>query len=135
MTVRNSDPETSHASAGASHNLAQKLRAKILELAQAAGPEGITSNEAERGIPGHKPNAISPRFAELVKRGQLVRVQTGKGKPTKHYPYGIPRFLTRYDAETKRPVLVHWVPQFAPGKKLPQGVTIKAMRGMARRSL
>ncbi|MGA8150897.1 MAG: hypothetical protein WB952_08105 [Terriglobales bacterium] len=101
--ARNSDPSTSHESARAVKELAAKLRARIVALASAAGQSGITISEAEDAIPEHKNASVSPRFAELVRRGYLVRVLRDDGKP-----------MTRFDTETKRSVIVHWLPEFAP---------------------
>ncbi len=114
MTVRNSDPQSSHDSAAQLGELAAKLRTKIVALARAVGAQGLTANEAERAIPEHKGHCVSPRFAELVERGDLVRVLTGYGKPTKRFPGGVPRYVTHFDRETRRDVILHWLPEFAP---------------------
>jgi hypothetical protein len=106
--------ETSYRSVAASAEVSGKLRALIVRLAREAGSTGITLSEAEQAIPDHKPSSITPRFTELVAVGQLVRVCIGAGKPTKQHPAGRPQFLTRYDEQTKRNVLIHWVPEFAP---------------------
>ena len=105
---------TSGESAKASQQTAARLREQILELAHAAQQEGITINEAERLIDDHKGHSISPRFAELVRLGLLVRVEIGRNLPTVKFPQGAPRYRTRYDAETRRNVIVHWSPEFAP---------------------
>ncbi len=105
MTVRNSDPNT---------ELASRLRARILALARAAGQRGITIGEAEQQIPEHKNASVSPRFAELVARGELIRLLVGYGKPTKRFPGGVPRYLARLDTETKRCVIIHFAPGFEP---------------------
>lgn len=103
--------------------LAAQLRTRILALAREAGRDGITANETEQGIPEHKSHSITPRFAELIKSGTLVRVRTGTGKPTTRFPAGRPLYATRFDTETKREVVIHWLPEFAPyGKKRPASV-------------
>jgi hypothetical protein len=119
MTVRNTDPETSYASAAAVGALAARLRARVLTIAHEARERGITINEASAAIPEHRAHSVSPRFAELVERGHLVRVLVGHGKNTKRFPCGIPRYMTRWDEQTKRDVIVHWLPEFAPTKKPP----------------
>jgi hypothetical protein len=117
MTVRNSDPATSHASAAVVGALAARLRARVLAIAGEAREIGITINETSAAIPEHRAHSVSPRFAELVERGHLVRVLVGHGKSTKRFPCGIPRYATRWDEQTKRNVIVHWLPEFAPSKK------------------
>jgi len=112
--VRNSDPATSHEAAEAVGPLAAKLRARIVALAQTVGKVGLTSNEAERQILDHKANSVSPRFAELVRSGHLVRVFVGNGKPTKRSPGGVARYAKRFDPQTKQNVQIHWRPEFAP---------------------
>jgi hypothetical protein len=97
-----------------SQQLAARLRGRILDLARTADKVGLTINEAERQIENHKGHSVSPRFAELVKQGYLVRVLVGHGPLTKRFARGSPRFFTRYDEETRRNVNVHWVPEFAP---------------------
>lgn len=114
MSVRNSDAVTSYESAATLGELAGKLRARIVQLARAAGRHGVTLSEAAAAIPEHKPASITPRFIELIERAQLVRVRVGTGKPTKRFPAGRPRYVTRFDEQTKRNVLVHWVPEVAP---------------------
>jgi hypothetical protein len=110
---------TSGESAKASQPLALRLREVIIDLARQAGPTGITINEGERLIPDHKGHSVSSRFSELVERGDLVRVFVGYGQPAKRFPKGVPRYVTRYDEETGRNVVVHWLPEFAP--KVVQG--------------
>lgn len=117
MTVRNTDPETSHESAAAVGALAARLRARVLTIAHEAREHGVTIAEASAAIPEHRAHAISPRFAELVERGHLVRVLVGHGMPTKRFPGGVPRYLTRWDEQTKRNVIVHWSPEFVPTGK------------------
>lgn len=112
--ARNSNPSTSHESAEAAQELAAKLRARIIDIARKAGRDGITISEAQQQISEHKTQSVSPRFAELVTRGALVRVLIDYGKPTKRFPGGVPRHVTRFDTETKRNVIVHWLPEFAP---------------------
>lgn len=131
--ARNSDPSTSHQSAEAVGALAAKLRTRVLALAREAGTLGLTINETEHLIPEHKYNAVSPRFAELIESGALVRQIIGIGKPTKRFPTGRPLYETRYDKQTNRRVLVHWLPEFAPAPKKPaQSATVlKAMRKRA----
>jgi hypothetical protein len=124
--ARNSDPTTSHESAAQAGELAAKLRDKILDLARQAGCDGLTSNEAERKIADYKANGVSPRFAELVKRCDLVRVP--RGYSTK----GRPVYATRFDAITERSVIVHWLPEFAPLKKAAQSVAVKGIKRRAR---
>lgn len=97
-----------------SAEVSSNLRQRILELAGQAGCDGITISEAERKIDDHKGHSISPRFSELVRKGALVRCLTGRGKPTRSSPLGVPCFITRYDQETRRHVTVHWLPEFAP---------------------
>jgi hypothetical protein len=108
MTVRNTDPETSYESAAQVDVLASKLRAAIVNLAREAGSVGITGNEAERLIPDHKNHSITPRFAELIARGELVRMLLGRSKK------GRPIYLKRYDTITKRDTIVNFAPEFAP---------------------
>jgi len=91
--------------------LAAKLRSRIIALAREAGYEGITINEAERGIAEHKNHSVSPRFAELVRKGLLVRVIIGQS------PKGRPIYQTRWDPYTQRDVCLHWLPEFAPSAK------------------
>jgi hypothetical protein len=117
MTVRNSDPATSHAPAAAVGALAARLCARVLAMAGEAREHGVTISEASAAIPEHRAHSISPRFAELVERGHLVRVLVGHGKSTKRLPGGIPRYATRWDEQTKRNVIIHWLPLFAPTKK------------------
>ena len=114
MNTRNFVQGTSSQSAAASAEVSGKLRARIVRLARAAGSKGISLSETVQAIPDHKLSSITPRFVELVKGKQLVRVFIGAGKPTKRYPAGRPIFLTRFDEQTKRNVLVQWVPEFAP---------------------
>jgi hypothetical protein len=116
MTVRHSDPASSHESAGKIDNLAAKLRARVLTIASEAREHGVTISEASAAIPEHRAHSISPRFAELVESGHLVRVLVGHGKPTKRFPCGVPRYMTRWDEQTKRNVIIHWVPEFTPIK-------------------
>jgi hypothetical protein len=117
MTVRNSDPATSHASAAAVGALAARLRARVLAIAGEAREHGVTISEVSAAIPEHRAHSISPRFAELVERGHLVRVLVRRGKSTKRFPGGVPRYTTRWDEQTKRNVIIHWLPEFAPIKK------------------
>jgi hypothetical protein len=105
---------TSGASARESQETAARLRQQILDLARKAQRRGLTINEAERFISNHKGHSISPRFAELVRLGLLVRVVIGLTRPTKRFPHGAERYMTRFDQETRRNVIVHWVPGFAP---------------------
>jgi len=105
---------SNHDEAGQVAELSAKLRARIIELARAAGRDGLTISEAAQEIPDHKNTSVSPRFSELVARGGLVRVLTGRGKPSKRAPWGIARYMTRLDPQTKRHVIIHWLPGFAP---------------------
>ena len=102
MTVRNSDPATSHASAAAVSALAARLRARVLTITGEAREHGVTISEASAAIPEHRAHSISPRFAELVERGHLLRVLVGHGKSTKRFPGGVPRYMTEF-APTKKP--------------------------------
>jgi hypothetical protein len=95
-----------------SEHLATRLRGRILDLARKAGREGLTINEAEDQIEDYKGRSISPRFSELVRKGDLVRIPFDDDQPTRHP--GVVRYMTRYDGETRRNVTVHWVPEFAP---------------------
>ena len=104
MTVRNSESTTQVG------ELAAKLRAQIIDLSRQAGAEGITSNEAERLIPVHKNNSISPRFAELIKRGGLVRVLLGYTEKKRAV------YAKRFDPVTRRHVVVNFLREFAPTK-------------------
>jgi hypothetical protein len=97
-----------------SEQLAGRLRSRIIDLARKAGRKGLTINEAERQIEDHKGHSVSPRFAELVKQGSLVRVLIDRGKPTRRFLAGVPRYVKRHDEMTQRDVTVHWVPEFAP---------------------
>lgn len=117
MTVRNTDPASSHESAAAVGALAARLRARVLDIAGEAGAHGVTISEASAAIPQHRPHSISPRFAELVECGYLVRVLVGHGTHTKRFPGGVPRYVTRWDEQTKRNVIVHWSPEFVPTGK------------------
>lgn len=101
-------------SANKSEELASRLRGRIIALARKAGENGLTINEAEREIEDHKGHSVSPRFAELIKRGHLIRLLIGYGPSTKHFPRGSPRYFTRYDEVTRRNVTVHWAPESAP---------------------
>jgi hypothetical protein len=112
--VRNSDPDSCHQSAKAIKERAGKLRARIIGLARAAGRNGVTISEVEQQIPEHKSQSVSPRFAELVSSGDLVRVLVGYSKPTKRSPGGIRSYLSRFDTQTKKNVTLHWSPKFAP---------------------
>jgi hypothetical protein len=125
MTVRNSD------AAAAVGALAAQLRARILDLAQDAGPTGLTSNEAERLITAHKANGVSPRFSELVRHGDLVRVLVGHGPGTKRFPGGVPRYVTRWDGRTERNVIVHWHPNFTPKQPVASAETEMSFRESA----
>jgi hypothetical protein len=112
--VRSSDPATSHQSAKAVKERAGKLRARIIGVARAARRNGVTISEVEEQIPEHKSQSVSPRFAELVSSGDLVRVLIGYGKPTKRSPGGVRSYLNRFDSQTKKNVTLHWTPEFAP---------------------
>lgn len=117
MTTQNKERlvcATSIESFERSQELAERLSDRILGLAREAGTEGLTIHEAEHRISDHRARGISPRFSELVRRRKLVRIITGYGPPTYRFPQGIPRYLTRYDEETHRSVVVHWLPEFAP---------------------
>ena len=105
---------TSGESIRQSERLVRGLCAQIVSIAWAAGPKGTTINEVGRQIQDHKEHSISPRFSELEKRGALVQVPVGRGRPTQRFPKGIPLYMTRYDEETGRNVNVYWVPEFAP---------------------
>lgn len=105
---------TSGESVNESQQTAARLRQQILEFARGAQGQGLTINQAERLIENHKGHSISPRFAELVRLGLLVRIITGVAQPTTRFPQGAPRYRTRYDDETRRNVIVHWLPEFAP---------------------
>jgi len=114
MTARNTDSSTSHQSAAKVGELAAKLRDRIKVVTHAAAHVGITISEATAQLPEYKPQSVSPRFAELVKSGVLVRVLLGHGKPAKRCPGGVPHYATRFDPETERNVAIHWLPEFAP---------------------
>ena len=105
--VRNSDPETGQESSAQVGEPAANC-IQILDLARDAGADGLSSNETERLIPAHKNNSVSPRFAELVKSGKLVRVRIGttkKGRAisTKHF-----------DPVTQRNVIVNFCLSLLP---------------------
>ena len=117
MSARNTDPETSHEAAEAFCEVAATVDCRIIALARAAGARGVTQSEVVDALPEYKPGSITPRFARLVRRGLLVRVCIGTSKPTKHCPFGRPRYVTRVDKTTRCRVLVHWVPEFAPAPK------------------
>ena len=68
---------TSGTSVVQSQNLAISIRQQILLLARQSGSLGITINEAERLIKCHKGHSISPRFAELIKRGDRTTCPPG----------------------------------------------------------
>jgi hypothetical protein len=103
---------TSGESAKESEVVACRLRVRILALALRAGANGLTISEAERLIDDHKGHSVSPRFAELVRIGALVRVPIEPGRPTKRFPHGIPRYARRKDEQTGRTVNIHWLPEF-----------------------
>jgi hypothetical protein len=106
--------ETSVDSLKKSKQLATRLRERIVDLTRKAGRNGLTINEAERLIEDHKSQSVSPRFAELLKLGALVRIPIEPGRPTKCHPRGTPRYVTRHDNQTARKVNLHWLPEFAP---------------------
>jgi hypothetical protein len=106
-----------------SNDLARRLRHRIIDLARKAGKIGLTINEAEAQIDDHKAHSVSPRFAELLREGLLVRVIIYRGKPTKRFRNGVPRYVTRYDEVTRRAVNVHWAPDFAPSSE-PSGTDL-----------
>lgn len=114
MNARTSGLTTSGASVNESQQTAAHLRQQILESARRAQGQGLTINQAERLIENHKGHSVSPRFVELVRRGLLVRIVIGRALPTMRFPQGAPRYWTRYDEETRRNVIVHWAPEFAP---------------------
>jgi hypothetical protein len=105
---------TSSKSLSKSIDLTGRLQQRILDLARKAAKAGITIGEAERQIDDHKAHSISPRFCELVKRGELRRVPDGLDRPTGRFPHGLPRYLSRCDEQTGRSVTIHWLPEFAP---------------------
>lgn len=106
--ARASDPHTSHESAHQIDELVEKLHAHILVLVKRAGPLGLTINEAERAITEHKNHSVSPRFSTLVEKGLLARKIIGFSAR------GRPRYQKRYDPNTRRNVIVHWLPEFLP---------------------
>jgi len=106
--------ETSIDSFKQSQAFIETLCDRILELARKAGACGLTIHEAEQQLGDHRARGVSARFAELVRTGKLSRVITGYCAPTARYPQGMPRYATRYDQETQRNVIVHWIPEFAP---------------------
>jgi hypothetical protein len=114
INARTSDLTTSGESLRESQHTAVRLREQILKLARKAGDRGLTINEAERLIDDHKGHSVSPRFAELVRLGLLVRILIGHGAATKRFPQGVPRYCRRFDEETRRKVNLHWAPEFAP---------------------
>ena len=114
INARTSGLTTIGESARESQQTAAHLRQQILNLARKARERGLTINEAERLINGHKGHSVSPRFAELVRLRLLVRIVIGRTRQTKRFPQGAPRYRTRYDEETRRNVIVHWAPKFAP---------------------
>ena len=108
---------TSGESAKESQILAGRLRNRILDLARRVGTRGLTISEAERFVDDHKGHSVSPRFAELVRAGALVRIPIEPGRSTRRFPGGIPRYISRRDEQTGREVNVHWLPEFAPVSK------------------
>lgn len=128
MTISRTSVESARAVA----DLASELRGRIIALAQVSGHAGITISEASQQIPDHKNTSVSPRFSELVANGRLVRVLKGRGKPTKRSPGGIPHYTTRFDPQTGRNVIIHWLPEFAPLKKAVQSVKVREMKRRAR---
>lgn len=110
--------DTSIESRHKSKELTGRLCQRIRELARKSAANGLTINEAEKVISDHKSSSVSPRFSELVRRGDLVRVLTGYSRPTKRFPRGIARYVSRYDEETRRNVTIHWLPEFAPKTEL-----------------
>ena len=114
MLARSSDPETSHEAAEAFSKSSGAVDKHILELARTAAEHGITQADVVDAMPEYKPGSITPRFARLVRKGLLVRVRVGTGRPTKYFPSGRPLYVTRVDITTRHRVLVHWCPEFAP---------------------
>ena len=114
MGARTTDPQTSHDAAATFSKKVGSVNDRIVELARAAGKRGSTQSDIVAAMPEFKPGSITPRFARLLKKGRLVRVRVGTGKPTKHFPTGRPLYMTRLDETTGHNVLVHWVPEFAP---------------------
>jgi hypothetical protein len=114
IDARTSGLTTSAESAIESQQTAARLRQQILGLARNAQGRGLTINEAALLIDDHKGHSVSPRFAELVRLGLLVRIVIARGMKTLRFPQGAQRYWTRYDEETRRNVIVHWVPEFAP---------------------
>jgi hypothetical protein len=114
MSARNTDPETSHDALDGFSEKADKIDDRVIELTRATRGRGATQAEIVYSMPEHRPGSITPRFVWLVRKGLLVRVQVGTGKPTKHFPCGRPEYITRVDPSTGFRAIVHWVPEFAP---------------------
>src|SRR4051812_43979418 len=100
MKRQSSGLGTSAESMMLSKELALTLQDQIEELVRQSNTEGLTINEAEGLIADHKITSISPRFRELEKQRRVVRILDGIGHPTKRFPEGSPRYVTRYDSET-----------------------------------
>ena len=111
---------TSIESAEKSEPMAASLRARVARMTRDSGRDGLTINQAQKQIQDHKDGSISARFSELVKSGAIVRVFVGYGQRTRRFPNGVPKYVSRYDEETRRNVSVHWAPEFAPSAPEPK---------------
>jgi hypothetical protein len=100
--ARATDPETSHLSAEASHELRTQIAERVLEIALSAGAGGITINEATAALPEFKPVSVSPIFSPLVRQGKLVRRVIG------HSDKGKEIYEKRLDTQSNRQCLVHY---------------------------
>src|SRR5438477_4776674 len=102
MSARKSDPENSQIAAENFSKKRSKVNLRIVTLTRASKETGITQAQVVDAIPEYRPGSITPRFARLVERGELVRVYLGMTKPTNQNPTGRPRYVTRVDVKTKQ---------------------------------
>jgi hypothetical protein len=65
---RKTDPETSKEAA---ESVPVARLEKIVYEAIKASPNGLTTDEIEKSLPGVKLNSISPRIAPLIKKGYI----------------------------------------------------------------
>ncbi len=119
LGARTTDPLTSHASAESSGKLRGKIAQAILDLAEQAGKNGITINEATAALPQFKAVSISPIFKPLVRSGKLVRRLIGRTEMSPKWPRGKEIFQTRLDPSSNRECVLHFHPSVESSKKPP----------------